>query len=267
MPRSHRPAIALALCAALTTCVGGSRGPVNLPSASLPGDLPGLLRIADDVSEGSEKILRRALAAARRALEIDGSNYDALWRAARACYFLADAASDRDLQARFATEGIALAERGVAADPNRVESHYFLALNLGALARTQPTGALGLVARIAAAGKRALELSPDYERAGPLRLLGLLYAKAPPWPTSVGDIDEAVRLLRRAVERFPDEPLNRLFLAEALIADRRYDAAEKELRIVLAAPPEGEWARVGRKWRKQARHLLRRIGVARHHRE
>jgi hypothetical protein len=55
--------------------------------------------------------------------------------------------------------------------------------------------------------------------------------------------------------------LNRLFLAEALVLDKRYDDARAQLRHVLGAPKQGAWARVGARWRREAKKLLRRIVV------
>ena len=120
-------------------------------------------------------------------------------------------------------------------------------------------GALEMVKRVATHGKRALVLVPAFASGGPGRLLGLLYARVPPWPTSFGDLEEAQRLLRAAVEAFPAFPLNRLFLAETLMLDKHYDQARRELKMVLSAPREGEWARIGARWRREAQKLQRRI--------
>jgi tetratricopeptide (TPR) repeat protein len=254
-----RTAAWLALCTA--ACANG-RGGLEIPAAHLPPDLPSLLRLLDDATVDP----RRALAAGRRIASREPPSAPVFWKAARAAFLLADAEADAEKR-RAAEEGVRWAERAIAIDPRLAEAHYFLALNLGLVAQVRGMAALGLVPRIIAAGRRAHELGADLERAGPLRLLGMLYIKAPPWPTSVGDIDEGLRLLRQAVERYPDEPLNRLFLAEALIADRRHEEARAELRRVLAAPPRGDWARTGKRWRARARRLLRRIDATLHHRD
>jgi tetratricopeptide (TPR) repeat protein len=251
----------------LGTAACPERASLKLLPAQLPSDLPSLLRLVDDVV-GPRKDLPhflRVLAAARRAVELAPQDPGVLWRAARAAYLVADSVTEKAEIERWADEGARLAERAILLDGRSAEAHYYLATNLGLVAYVRQMSALSLVNRIAEAARRAADLAPDFDRGGPLRLLGLLYAKAPPWPTSIGDVEEGIRWLRQAVQRFPDEPLNRLFLAEALLAEKQYDAAEAELKLVLAAPPKDDWARVGARWRRHARQLLRRIAVARHH--
>lgn len=229
-------------------------------TASLPDDLPGLLRETDAALSADPPRFARALAAATRAGELSPRDAGVAWRGARAAFELADAEAEGAAALEFARLGLKHAERGVAADDTCGLCHYYLAVTLGIVARTSSTaGALEMVKRIATHAKRALALVPDTAWGGPARLLGLLYARVPPWPTSFGDLEESQRLLRRVVEKFPDFPLNRLFLAEAYMLDRRYEEARRELRAVLAAPRRGEWARIGTRWRREAKKLQRRI--------
>ncbi len=86
----------------------------------------------------------------------------------------------------------------------------------------------------------ALALDPDVERAGPHRVLGRLHSEAPKIPFFTGWIDRglAISELEKAVAEAPDEPLNRLYLAEALLDHRpesRRQAIE-QLRAILARP-------------------------------
>ena len=61
-----------------------------------------------------------------------------------------------------------------------------------------------------------MALTPDVSSAGPYRVLGMVYLKAPPWPRGIGDGDKALELLQEAVRRSPEYPLNRIFYARAL---------------------------------------------------
>jgi len=86
----------------------------------------------------------------------------------------------------------------------------------------------------------ALALDPDVERAGPHRVLGRLHSEAPKIPFFTGWIDRdlAISELETAVADAPEEPLTRLYLAEALLdhrPERRSDAIE-QLRAILAQP-------------------------------
>ena len=260
-PWAHRLAGVLGtvvVLAALTACPRAGRVGATAPS-DLPADVPGLLRYTDEAL-AEPPAFARALAAAMRGLELAPRDAGLAWRGARAAFELADAETDSATALRHAECGLQLAERGIAADEGCGPCHYYLALTLGIVARTRSTaGALEMVKRVATHGKRALVLVPAFASGGPGRLLGLLYARVPPWPTSFGDLEEAQRLLRAAVEAFPAFPLNRLFLAETLMLDKHYDQARRELKMVLSAPREGEWARIGARWRREAQKLQRRI--------
>jgi len=234
---------------------------VGAAPKDLPSEVPGLLSYADKAL-GDPPDFERALAAATRIGELDPKHVPGALRGARAAFEIADASKDGTTALRYAEAGVRFGERSVAASETCGECHYYLALSLGIVARNKTTaGALDLVKSVAAHAKRALALVPGEQEGGPARLLGLLYARVPPWPTSFGDIEEAIRVLRANVAKFPGFPLNRLFLGEALMLDKRYDEAKKELARVLAAPPAGEWSRVGPRWRKEAKKLLRRISV------
>ena len=82
--------------------------------------------------------------------------------------------------------------------------------------------------------ERAVELDPGMDHGGPLRLLGALYLRAPPWPRGPGDSEKALELLERAVEEYPDHPLNHFFYAEALLDDEEHADALEEIEVARA---------------------------------
>ena len=77
--------------------------------------------------------------------------------------------------------------------------------------------------------ERAIELDPGVDRGGPLRRLGAVYLRSPPWPRGPGDGEKALELLELAVEEYPEHPLNHFFYAEALLDDEEYEDAAAEL--------------------------------------
>lgn len=83
---------------------------------------------------------------------------------------------------------------------------------LAALARGVPT-------RLRRHAELAARLAPGLRDGGGLRLLGRLHASLPRIPGLTGWVDRArgVELLREAAARWPGDPRNRLFLAEALL--------------------------------------------------
>ncbi|MDR0966527.1 MAG: hypothetical protein LBM75_08540 [Myxococcales bacterium] len=92
-------------------------------------------------------------------------------------------------------------------------------------------------------------LAAEEEQGGPLRVLAMIYLKAPGWPAGPGDLDLALALLQEAVERFPTHPLNRIFLAAALLEDGDEERAKAELEIGLELADEALWGEMARSWR------------------
>jgi hypothetical protein len=118
----------------------------------------------------------------------------------------------------------------------------------------------GVASRVRDDALVTIALDPRLEAGGGHRVLGRLHAEAPAIPFVTGWIDRerAIRELERAVELGPAEPINRLFLAEALL-DHRPAARGRALTLLrelaaLAPRPTAlvEDTRVAR----QARELL-----------
>jgi tetratricopeptide (TPR) repeat protein len=233
------------------------------PPEGLPEDPAQLLALADDVLETGASI--DALVEAVAALEEISSGrakgvntpapFEVEARMARACYLIAEFEPNLSRRTPWLRKGQLAAEQAMRARPDRVEGTYFLAVILGRLAEEMGMSALAMVHRVEELGNKAMELDPTFDNAGPYRLLAMLYAKAPAWPVSIGDIDRALELAQEGVEVL-DYPLNRYVLAEVLIEAGEKAQARQELRRVLAAPKAGKWAQEGETWRPRARRLL-----------
>jgi hypothetical protein len=118
---------------------------------------------------------------------------------------------------------IEMANQAEVQQPGRAFPPYFRAL-CGSLAVRVTRGVFGktfeaksIAGQIEKDAQEAIRRDESYEDGGPLRLLGLYYLRAPRWPVGPGDVEKGTELLARARERFPQEPLNRLFYAEALV--------------------------------------------------
>lgn len=147
--------------------------------------------------------------------EADGNAAAALRGAA--CYaYLVERGGGESAEA---AAGKQLAERAVAAYPHSAEAHYLLGYLAGLVARHSPLKALNLVPVIEREALAALDLNPEIDQAGPARMLGELYLRAPAFPVSLGDTALAVDYFRQAVELAPEQPDNRLGLIEALLAE------------------------------------------------
>jgi len=150
------------------------------------------------------------------------------WQFGRACFDLAELATNRDERADVAQLGIAACRQGLANNSNSVQSHYYLGLNLGQLARTRGFGALKLVDQMERELSAARELDPHFDYGGPDRSLGLLYRDAPTF-LSVGNRTKAAEHLRKAVELAPDFPENRLNLIESYLKWGNRSDARREM--------------------------------------
>lgn len=160
-----------------------------------------------------------------------------------------------------AAEGVKLAERALkAGGQGDAEVHYYLAANLGLAINDHPVQAAENIHRLEDELTTATRLAKQVDQGGPLRLLGMLYLKAPPWPTGVGDGDKALQLLREAVMSYPAHPLNHLFYAEALFeVDEKRNEAQAEIAKGQRLLKEGPWGYNKDVWQKEFAEMVQEI--------
>lgn len=156
---------------------------------------------------------------------------DAAWRFARACFDLAEFATNNVERAAIAEQGIAASRKALERDSNSVPAHYYLGMNLGQLARTRGLGALKLVRQMERVFNDARRLDERFDYAGPDRNLGLLYRDAPALG-SIGSRVKAHQHLDQAVLLAPDYPENRLNLLEGNLKWRDYTGARCQLKAL-----------------------------------
>ena len=200
---------------------------------------------------------------ARIRYEQDRADTQHAWQFGQACFELADLVPTDSRRAKLAHEGIAACKGALEREPKLAPAQYYLALNLGQLARTKSIGALRLVSQMEAALKQSIRLDPEVDFAGPHRSLGLLYRDAPGWPVSIGSRGKARQQLQKAVELRPDFPENWLCLLEAYAqwGDKRaLEQHMKKADELLEAAREkyaGEsWAAAWQDWARRWSALL-----------
>lgn len=221
-----------------------------------PGRLPALIFLlsAGILLAGPaqrQTFLDRARAAFQRAQEqfaADTNNVTAAVQLARAGFDFADRSTNDTTRAAVARQAIAVCRRLIAEHPRLAAGHYYLALNVAELARTEWFGALKLVKEMEREFKQADELDPHLDYAGPSRGLGLLYRDAPGWPASIGSRHKARQWLERAVQLAPDFPENRLCLAESYLKWNEATRAQEELDALDALWPRARTNFVGAAW-------------------
>jgi tetratricopeptide (TPR) repeat protein len=188
------------------------------------------------------------LAAARVRFNRNPTNAAAAGDFGAACFDFAEFATNDTERATLAVEGIAAMRDLVAREPRAAAGHYYLAMNLGQLARTKMLGALRIVDEMEQEFKLANEYDPHWDHAGPARNLGELYFQAPGWPTSIGSRHKAKTCLERAAELAPDYPENRLNLLEAYLKWNDKKGVQRELKAVADLWPEARKDLTGPKW-------------------
>ena len=202
--------------------------------------------------EAQQKIFEaRARTEFQRALnryQSDSQNATNVWEFAAAVFDVAEYSTNSTERAAFANQGIAASRSLVARNPDLAAGHFYLAMNLGQLARTRLIGALGLVKEMEREFKAAGDLDPEFDHAGPERNLGLLYRDAPGWPVSIGNPSKSLSMLRQSVKLAPQYPGNRLHLIESYIHWKELDSARRELRALDAIWPTARINLTGEKW-------------------
>src|SRR5205814_413219 len=98
--------------------------------------------------EGESNLVQRAeqkYQEARKRFQNNTNDAEAAWQFGRACFDRAEFARNDEQREEIAKQGIAACRSLVGRDPKSAPGHYYLAMNLGQLARTKTLGALRIV--------------------------------------------------------------------------------------------------------------------------
>jgi tetratricopeptide (TPR) repeat protein len=206
---------------------------------------------------------RANLASARHAAEIwaaalaaDARDFEAAWKLARADYWLGGHAPVPERRA-FLENGIEAGRKAVAAQPNRVEGHFWIAANMGTLAESFGLRQ-GLKYRkpVKEELQTALRLDPAFQQGSADRALGRWYFKVP--GLFGGSRKQAEDHLRASLKYNPNSTASHFFLAELLLDAGRKAEARAELQQVIDAPHDPVWAPEDQDFKERARQLLRK---------
>lgn len=225
----------------------------------------------------------QAIASYRRAVAADPDALLARCRLIRALFFRATFCGDTpDERKRFLEEAKIVGDDGLARlgtrvgdakGPARVEAlrhvpeaaalHFWTAVAWGEWAVARGTFAAarqGAAGRIRDLGQTVVDLDPSFEQGGGYRILGRLNAQSPHIPLVTGWVsrEKAIAYLRQALALGPDNTVNEVFLAEAILDHDRANRAEARalLSRCAAAPPRPEYLVEDRFYEARARALL-----------
>ena len=166
---------------------------------------------------------------ARSAYEAEQSNTNLAIQYAASAFEWAEHATSKAARSAIAEPAIVACRKHLDSKLREAETRYYLALNLGQLARTRYISALSIVSEMERILLAAKALDPTTNYAGIDRALSQLYARAPKWPASVGSRSKALEHARRAITLAPDYPGNQINLLELLIDQQKLSEARKAL--------------------------------------
>lgn len=186
------------------------------------------------------------------------NHYEALWRGARACAWIAlEEKEPAERRREYADKGIRIGREAIRRASARVESHYFYALCLGARSNLNREASRDTLHLMRDEMKIAQALDEKFDFCGPHRFLGELYIKTDPYPTyGVGSLEQGFTHLKRAVELCPDYGENHLVYATALADDGQTEQARVELSQVMKCPTPRDRSAEHDAWLTRATALL-----------
>lgn len=213
------------------------------PSAALA--TPADSTFAAEMAAGDSTFHAFDNAAARehygRAVAIDSTSYDALWKFSRACTDCA-AAAPKDKQAALSAESERFARKCVALYPDSAQAHFILALSLGRMANLAGgKRRIALSKEIKHEAESTLDLNPKHF--GAMHILGrwhygiaslswversfakIIYGGVP----KGASMENARSYFEQAIAIDPKTPINHYWLGETLIKLKDYPGARAEL--------------------------------------
>ncbi|HEX4949134.1 MAG TPA: TRAP transporter TatT component family protein [Blastocatellia bacterium] len=194
---------------------------------------------------------QQAMAILESALTTDGKNYELLWRAARATYYVGDFGAEADKLKHF-DKGIALAQRAVALQPNSVEGHFWLAANYGGKAQlVGALKALSTVKKIRAEMQTVVKLNDAYENGNAYLALGEIDRELP--GIMGGNKKRAITFYEQGLKVAPENLDLKVALSKAYKDAGRKDDARRLLEEVVKAQPT---TRIQRDAQEEAKQLL-----------
>ncbi|MBI3355132.1 MAG: hypothetical protein HY034_09640 [Nitrospirae bacterium] len=133
------------------------------------------------------------------------------------------------------------AEKAISLNPNRVEGYYYnsLALSMYSLGKGIISAlAEGIRPKLVEAAKKAIEKDKAYNEGSPLRIYGRYYYKVP-W--QYNDKIKSEKILREAVQGYPNSLRSLLYLGDTLYALGKREEAKRQWERIIntsASAPE-----------------------------
>lgn len=165
-----------------------------------------------------KEILASVLESAKLEASQYAQDFDTAWQTARLAYysgfFILDDSDSFKTKSKVFDVGMNAATIAIKLKPDRVEGHYWWAVNAGGSGLAHGImSSLGSAKSMKAALDKAIKIDKSYHMGGPLRVRGRLYFKLPGSFISFGDNKLALADLLDAKRLGPKNRINYLYLA------------------------------------------------------
>jgi tetratricopeptide (TPR) repeat protein len=222
-------ALGLLMAAAAAGCSPALREPPSLatlatrPAPAVTAQASVLLAQADAAwaRRPDGAAVREAEALYFEAAQADETDTAGLVGAVRAKAWLADHGGDAKARQDLAVSAVQTAQWCLRRKPDDAACDYWLAIAVGLQARENRATADDGLKTMFAELNLAIDRDPEYDEAGPHRIMAILLTRAPSWPLGPGDLEAALEHAQKAVELRPEFPPNSLALGEALAAAKQ----------------------------------------------
>lgn len=204
---------------------------------------------------GVEKQMEQALL---QHLAADPRSFDANWRLA-SLYNWQSNAKEGDEKAALGRKAWEAGDKAIQAEPRDVRGHYNAGVGIGLY--SEGVGIItalsqGLEGKFRDRVQAALRIDKDYLDGAPQVVWGRYFFKLP-WPKR--NVDEATRVLTRAVAAHPKNLRAKLYLADCYADADKVDEGKKLVQQIIAAPL-GEDAPEDRRLKKMAHNWVEAHG-------
>lgn len=205
---------------------------------------------------------REDLASAKQAVALydqrSTTSFEAAWKLARACYWLATAGPAKE-RGSARDRGVKAGELAVRLDASKPEGHFWLAAILGEVADNASfLTAWKYPGRIKTELERVLAIDKAWQEGSADRALGEWYFRVP--GAFGGDHKQAEEHLRASLQYNATSIASLYFLAEVVADDnKRKEEATTILQQALAAPVDPDWAPEDHQFQQKATALLAKL--------
>ena len=186
------------------------------------------------------------------------NNHELQWRLSRAFFFLGQEETVRTSGLAEHSRGITYGEQAIVAQPDRVEGHFWLGVNLAMRARWEQWPAAIMDAlRAQRELQRAINIDSSYHAAGPLRVLARLQQKLP--RLLGGGASRARTNYESAITLAPENTVTRVYFAELFVDLGEHELARKHLEVVLGVSDDSEWSFEIERDKRLAKEMLAKL--------